>query len=284
MKGAVLIIGSLFWQNGSTKTPWDNARKNWRDKNLKWEDKKVVRVPIRYGRYSSSNKFPVLLDRKQLESEYLVETNISQRDDGTSYIQSGNFRNELYTMVLSKEYDMNEDKLGLAFICPLKIDIDSIDELIDQVENLSKAEGVFSNENKFFTKEWGLISILYSSSCSASKEIRATWNEALREEGRSNRYYKRFRQGNESEAIDSDGILNINPIKYLNGGDVFNDYDFILSAVTVPKSKKQPKDRINGKYPEPQEIGRMTQLDLRRYFQNNVKNKISTCEDDEIFK
>ena len=52
LKGAILIIGSLLWDpdQGNEK----GARKTWRNKRLKMEDRVHVKVPIRYGRLSGS--------------------------------------------------------------------------------------------------------------------------------------------------------------------------------------------------------------------------------------
>lgn len=53
LKGGVLIIGSLLWQDYLNK-PGDAIRKNWRNAYLDSTNKIAVRVPIRYGRKSSS--------------------------------------------------------------------------------------------------------------------------------------------------------------------------------------------------------------------------------------
>ena len=53
LKGGVIIIGSLIWEDHLKKA--DNIRKNWRKQNLL--DKPVLaKVPIRYGRESQTRK------------------------------------------------------------------------------------------------------------------------------------------------------------------------------------------------------------------------------------
>jgi len=47
MKGAILIVGSLLWYNSK-------VRKAWRDRRLRLERSQLVKVPIEYGRCSSS--------------------------------------------------------------------------------------------------------------------------------------------------------------------------------------------------------------------------------------
>ncbi len=52
MKGGVIIIGSLLWQD-YLKNEGDNIRLNWRNNHLDFENKIPIKVPIRYGRFSS---------------------------------------------------------------------------------------------------------------------------------------------------------------------------------------------------------------------------------------
>lgn len=58
MKGAVLIIGSLLWDNG-------NNRDIWRNDNLNIDNKIPVFAPIRYGR--KSEKSYTMVFSKELE-------------------------------------------------------------------------------------------------------------------------------------------------------------------------------------------------------------------------
>lgn len=51
LKGGVLIIGSLLWQDYLNKLG-DDIRKTWRVKHLLVDSKIMISVPIRYGRYS----------------------------------------------------------------------------------------------------------------------------------------------------------------------------------------------------------------------------------------
>ena len=47
--------------------------------------------------------------------------------------------------------------------------------------------------------------------------------------------------------------------------------------------KKYENNKIK-KYPTAKEVGQFAQTDLRRYFQNNNKNGITTFQDAEILK
>lgn len=61
LKGGVIIIGSLFWQDYLHK-PGDNVRVNWRNTYLDIKNKIPVKVPIRYGRVSTkSGSIPTMV-------------------------------------------------------------------------------------------------------------------------------------------------------------------------------------------------------------------------------
>lgn len=55
MKGAVLIIGSLWWRN--------DVRQHWRTARLNIERARHVHVPIRYGRLSNSNTYTMVFTK-----------------------------------------------------------------------------------------------------------------------------------------------------------------------------------------------------------------------------
>lgn len=54
LKGGVIIMGSLLWQDYLCKQG-DNIRSNWRNAHLDVKNKIPIKLPIRYGRKSSSN-------------------------------------------------------------------------------------------------------------------------------------------------------------------------------------------------------------------------------------
>ncbi len=58
MKGGVLIIGSLLWDQHQEKNL--NARKNWRAKRLKFNKRIHVFAPIRYGRISGKGVYTMV--------------------------------------------------------------------------------------------------------------------------------------------------------------------------------------------------------------------------------
>jgi hypothetical protein len=54
LKGGVIIIGSLLWQDYLDRQG-DDIRLNWRNAHLDIKNRIPVKLPIRYGRISSSN-------------------------------------------------------------------------------------------------------------------------------------------------------------------------------------------------------------------------------------
>lgn len=89
LKGGVIIIGSLLWQEHLHK-PGDKIRLDWRKDYLDLENKIQVKVPIRYGRISTKS--------------------------GSGII----------TMVFSNKM---KKKLGFAHVVPLNRRIQNIDEM-----------------------------------------------------------------------------------------------------------------------------------------------------------
>jgi hypothetical protein len=58
LKGGVLIIGSLLWDDALNNN--DKIRKKWRKMRLQSDKKILVKLPIRYGRLSNNNIFTML--------------------------------------------------------------------------------------------------------------------------------------------------------------------------------------------------------------------------------
>ena len=74
LKGGVLIIGSLLWQDYLDK-PGDDIRKNWRANSLSITNKIQVRIPIRYGRFSEKSQIYTM-----------VFSNACKRKSGTAFV------------------------------------------------------------------------------------------------------------------------------------------------------------------------------------------------------
>lgn len=74
LKGGVLIIGSLMWQDHLDEAG-DDIRKNWRTNSLLLANKIQVKTPIRYGRFSDNSKIYTM-----------VFSNACKRKSGTAFI------------------------------------------------------------------------------------------------------------------------------------------------------------------------------------------------------
>lgn len=84
-KGGVIIVGSLLWQDYLDK-PGDNIRANWRRAHLDIENKIPVRLPIRYGRTSSSDIMTMVFSNRMARKKgfgYIVpfKTRINNKDE-----------------------------------------------------------------------------------------------------------------------------------------------------------------------------------------------------------
>jgi hypothetical protein len=75
LKVGILVIGSLLWQNHSKYDAKDNTRLNWRKRHLNESRKLHVKMPIRYGRFSSgiyTMVFSKNLNLKSFGSCYVI--------------------------------------------------------------------------------------------------------------------------------------------------------------------------------------------------------------------
>jgi hypothetical protein len=126
----VLIIGSLFWDV-------KNGRDTWRKRYLNLDSKKLIDLPIRYGRKSST-------------------------------------RSCTYTMVFSNDC---ANKLGKAYIVPFKEVIHGIKDLLDKSIDLAKAEGICQESEMSLYKSWGCVAIFINPrvDTKVTSEVRAFW-------------------------------------------------------------------------------------------------------------
>ena len=81
LKGGVLIIGSLFWQDHRDNTG-DNLRKSWRDTYLDMSSASNVDVPIRYKRFSKDNAYTMVFDNTLEHKNFGVAKAIKFKKNG----------------------------------------------------------------------------------------------------------------------------------------------------------------------------------------------------------
>ena len=199
VKGGVLIIGSLLWQDHLDNKKEDNIRKLWRDRHLLISHKIIVRAPIRYGRLSNS---------------------------------------DIYTMTFSNSVAKNKMGTGF-FIPFQQTPIVTFNDLINQSKEVSVAEGMKGQFIKKTTtgEIWCVLGILINPktvNADKAKEIYNEWKRIIESEGGFNP--KDFKQEREKSCIDSGGKLNFDwPTAFdKRNEDILNSYDFIIATGTKP--------------------------------------------------
>lgn len=204
LKGGVLIIGSLLWQDHYNKDKEDNIRKLWRDRYLLLDHRIMVSIPIRYGRLSKSN---------------------------------------VYTMVFSNSCSKNKKGTGY-FIPFKQTPIANYDDLVNEAKELSFAEGMkgrFSSTENGNEEVWCVLGILTNPktiNITQEKDLLDKWSNLLNNHG--NFDHNEFRLCREKACINERGKLNISwptPIDIRDYKRI-NSFDFIIA--TVPKPTKYP--------------------------------------------
>lgn len=208
MKAGVLIIGSLLWQDHLQDQDSDEIRKNWRDKFLNVGEKIMVRVPIRYGRLSSSG---------------------------------------IYTMTFSKSVKANRNGTGF-FIPFKKTSLASFDDLINEAKEMSTAEGMngnLSSKERGTENIWCSMGLLINSLTVQKPDERSlinSWSKKLNERGQLE--HKQFKLGNESSCIDKNGKLSIGWPSAVDKREEkrLSSYDLIIATATKPTKYPNVKE------------------------------------------
>ena len=244
LNGGVIIIGSLLWQHDLCSNKSDNVRRSWRDAALNLDEKILVKLPIRYGRYSKGS---------------------------------------IYTMVFSTRCEKTQ-KMGTGYIIPFKINpIECLDELICEARMMSKAEGMKCKFIGGTNQIWGTMGILINKQRVDPKTIRqivSRWKNELRGDG-GEKDTPEYRVGKEKLSINKKGELQINwptPVK-MSDEKRIQEMDFLIAASTKPKYEQKG----NVKYPTSTELAKSVRNDLNRcYFINNFQNSITTFQDNAV--
>jgi hypothetical protein len=143
LKGAVLVIGSLLWEDHLKQDKKDNIRSNWRNERLNNSESEFVpvHVPIYYGRFSQKRQ---------------VYTMTFRTKEGNFLRNHGKFGSQ---RAASIRID-NELELGKAYCIPLKNEVITIDNLYSEINNLAVAEGIYTTSNEHFYSGWGRVLLL----------------------------------------------------------------------------------------------------------------------------
>lgn len=226
LKGGVIIIGSLLWDNAD--------RKKWRNDNLLTEDKFQVFVPIRYGRLSES-------------------------------------RQNTYTMVFSNECDSEKNR-GTGWVLPIKRTLDSFNDLQNEAQALSNAEGI----GESLCREWGCVALLLNPKKEVDINIRESWSSLMQPKLIQHDIFRKKLQS-ENSVIDNDGFFTIKWPLEIQLAKKIEEFDFLLGTVTLPFLTSDYQ------YPSHQMIAEaMVRNNYAEYFDTNIINGISTFQDNKI--
>lgn len=150
LRGGVLIIGSLLWQDYLNKRGND-IRKSWRVEHLLIENKIMVRVPIRYGRLSSKDNIFTMTFAKS----------VTKKIFGTGY-----------------------------FVPFSKPKITTFDELDNEAKALSKAEGMNGNYHAGWGATLGILFNNKNVKKNLQRELISIWQTIISSAGFNHELYK----------------------------------------------------------------------------------------------
>lgn len=234
LKVGIIVIGSLLWDNSP-------KRKFWRKNNLNSTIKKPVKLPIRYGRISSS-------------------------------------RMDTYSMTYSM--NLKKKEYGQGIVLEFNNPVTSIESLKEISENVirverdkTKAEWEVVKSGEPFTLNWnwGVLGICVNPKYFKEKEtpedilkILEFWKNSL-----VNFNPADFSLKNESSMIDDKGTFKIEWTTNIE------KYDILISTVIQPNT-----DTENGDYPNSEIIAKkMYEGNYYSYFIKNIQNSILTNND-----
>lgn len=204
LNGAVLIIGSLLWEDEGNALDKDQGRRRsqWRASSLDLSRIQHLKCPIRYGRRSDSRK-------------------------------------KTFTMVFSNSCPA----LGSSAVAPLANTIDTSNNftaLFDIAVELARAEGIARDTQKRLCCSWGAVALALSPKFERDRSAVA---QALKENW-SKRFNDlqpdRFTidQQLETPTINQQGLLTA-PLDWTQ---FESTCDFILATVTAPNIAVYPSD------------------------------------------
>lgn len=153
---------------------------------------------------------------------------------------------------------------GKAILAPCKASIHSFADLLTEVRWLWSAEDSKPPTDRFY-KSWGCVAALFGPKATAA--------------GFPEKWRDHFQAANAPRlnVVDKDGLLGI-PWPHRSDGEMVTGFDIILATATMPR----PLDER----PSAHDIANAW-IDQKegheRYFLENVRHGIRTCEDAEIW-
>jgi hypothetical protein len=242
MRIGVLVIGSLLWDESK-------IRRDWRNNNLDLNTKIKVKIPIRYGRSSSS-------------------------------------RNNNYSMIFSSYLSYNN--LGIGYVIPLKVDITDENSFSNQLQKLAIAEGIIDEckkSKKSIVTDWGSVCLLLNNKSENSDTIFNWWGNIY---SQHKILFSTLNPRKNLDFVNGYNTLNEIPIISENGifaVNIFNQKELEKFDIIIATANKIMLINKSIKYPNANEIAK-TMIDSAdfSYFVNNLKHGITTFEDKLILK
>ncbi len=211
---------------------------------MNMKSKIPVTLPIRYGRISSS-------------------------------------RLDNYTMVYSK--NLKKDEYGQGFLIGFKNDIKNLNGLKEISEHVIRIERNKTKEEWGLNKlgepfvvnwNWGVLGICINpkhfGKDKQNADIEAVlefWKNSL-----ANFDPNEFSIKGEASMVDKNGVFEV------DWTEEMNSFDFLVSTFIKPDTGTQ-----DGDYPNSETVARkMYEGNYYSYFINNLKNKVTTFQDEEI--
>ncbi len=249
IKGGVIIMGSLFWENEKNcvagKEKDSRARRRWRELNLDLSKKQNIRVPIRYGRFSGKEN-----------------------------------RENTYTMVLSREY---LKRLGTALVVPFNrvFSIKEKGKIREQIKRLARVEGIQKGKEKVLAKNWSAVTIWINPKSNYFNEIRNYWQKHIIGSCFNYGYTGKNYEWSDGSLLDDSFQLQL-PIE-TNFDFLLCTY--ILPKFKEGDDDRNRTINKNQGYPDVKTIGQaIADSGYSTYFCQNRVSEIVTTDDDKIFK
>jgi hypothetical protein len=182
-------------------------------------------------------------------------------------------RKNTYTMVFSNRCYSNRYGLGTGWILPIRSEINSFENLKAEAQKMGEAEGL----GEVLFKSWGSIALLVNPNKEIDNSIIMKWGEHM-VGGLSNHNLFTEKLMSEKACIDGNGLLQIRWPKEASPQNRIEKLDLLIATAVVPTL-------IKGRYPTAYKIaGAMENSEYYDYFQNNVKNNITTFQDERIIE
>lgn len=214
IRGGVLLIGSLEWENADNedgRSGPGKVREDWRNRWLGKSKIEVSGLPIRYARISGKTS-------EQVKKE--IREGVRKEASGA---KSGLGRRGQYTMCLTKDVA----PVGQALFRPFRESVSGCHRLVKAAEALADAEGIPRLEGLNVARTeppWGIVAIWFNPASTHRDTLADWWSQ----------YFGRLKhEGLEKlfpGVVDDKGVI----ILPWPEGDLLDGVDFCLCTPTVP--------------------------------------------------